>query len=219
MRRVRICTDGYGKLRSVCAAADNLRVQHPKHSAFFESKGERRMRRVRICTEGYGKLRSVCAAADNLRRHHQKHSAFFESKGEREGMPSLPAYLSDGVKKAIEQAMQPRKKERPATAEEFIALLSSDAPVVVPAVAPANDEATKIIAEPEETLVEEPIEKPSPELGKPVVPEKKEHETPKEEPTEENKTEEESNLWKLVIAAIIVGIFVFFCSLSMGVLP
>ena len=133
-----------------------------------------------------------------------------------DGLPALPAYLSDGVKKAIEQAMQPRKKERPATAEEFIALLSSDAAVVVPAVAPANNEATKIIAQPsEETLVEEPvekpIEKPTPEPVKPAAPEKKEPETKNEEPTKENEVKEESNVWKWVLAAIIVGIFVCFC--------
>ena len=71
-----------------------------------------------------------------------------------DGLPALPAHLSDGVRKAIGQAMQPRKKGRPATAEEFVALLSSDAAVVVPAVEPATDEATKIIAKPfEETLI------------------------------------------------------------------
>ena len=125
-----------------------------------------------------------------------------------DGLPALPTYLSDGVKKAIEQAMQPRKKERPATAEEFIALLSSDAPVVVPAVAPANDEATKIIAEPEETLVEEPVEKPierpTPEPVKPAAPEKK------ESVKQENEEKKSSHwLWIAAVAVIIFGVFVW----------
>ena len=132
-----------------------------------------------------------------------------------DGLPALPAYLSDGVKKAIEQAMQPRKKERPATAEEFIALLSSDAPVVVPAVEPANDEATKIIAEPEETLLEKPIEKteeliekPTPEPVKPAAPEKKEPETPK--PIEKKKKKNSLWLWvTVVVVAVILGVFVW----------
>ena len=125
-----------------------------------------------------------------------------------DGLPALPAYLSDGVKKAIEQAMQPRKKERPATAEEFISLLSSDAPVVAPAVEPATDEVTKIITQPsEEALVEKPIEEPTPE---PAATEKKDIETQKEEPAKENEVKEESNVWKWVLAAIIVGIFVWF---------
>ncbi len=130
-----------------------------------------------------------------------------------DGLPALPAYLSDGVKKAIEQAMQLHKSNRPATAEEFIALLSADAAVVVPAVEPANDESTKIIAQPsEETLVEEPvekpIEKPTPEPVKPAAPEKKEPETPK--PIEKKKKKNSLWLWvAVVVVAVILGVFVW----------
>ena len=133
-----------------------------------------------------------------------------------DGLPALPAHLSDGVKKAIEQAMQLHKNDRPATAEEFIALLSSDAAVVVPAVEPAADESTKIIAQPsEETLVEEPvekpIEKPTPEPVKPAAPEKKEPETP-EKPIEESSEENKKNAWlwvAVVVVASILGVFVW----------
>ena len=45
-----------------------------------------------------------------------------------DGLPELPAHLSDGVKKAIEQSMQPRKNDRPATVKEFLALLSLAVP-------------------------------------------------------------------------------------------
>ena len=130
-----------------------------------------------------------------------------------DGLPALPAHLSDGVKKAIEQAMQLHKSNRPATAEEFIALLSADVAVVIPAVEPANDESTKIIAQPsEETLVEEPvekpIEKPTPEPVKPAAPEKKEPETPK--PIEKKKKKNSLWLWvTAVVVASILGVFVW----------
>ena len=122
-----------------------------------------------------------------------------------DGLPELPAHLSDGVKKAIEQSMQPRKNDRPATVEEFISLLSSDAPVVAPAVEPATDEVTKIIKQPsEETLVVEPIEKPSPEPVKPAVPEEK------ESVKQENEEKKSSHwLWIAAVAVIIFGVFVW----------
>ena len=63
-----------------------------------------------------------------------------------DGLPALPAHLSVGVKKAIEQAMQIRKIDRPATAEEFVALLSGGSA----SAEPSTDEATKIIAHPVE---------------------------------------------------------------------
>ena len=85
-----------------------------------------------------------------------------------DGLPALPAHLSDGVKKAIEQAMQPRKKERPATVKEFLALLSGGSA----SAASSTDEATKIIAEPEETLVVTPKVEPIQPV-KPVEPVKR----------------------------------------------
>ena len=64
-----------------------------------------------------------------------------------DGLPALPAHLSAGVRKAIEQAMQPRKKDRPATVKEFLALLSSTV-------------ASEKNRDPEITVVIEPEEKP-----------------------------------------------------------
>ena len=125
-----------------------------------------------------------------------------------DGLPALPAHLSDGVKKAIEQAMQIRKNDRPATAEEFVALLSGGSA----SAEPSTDEATKIIAQPEDILVVtpkvepvEPIEKPAP---KPVAPEKKEPETPK--PIEKKKKKNSLWLWvAAVVVASILGVFVW----------
>ncbi len=64
-----------------------------------------------------------------------------------DGLPALPAHLSAGVRKAIEQSMQPRKKDRPASAKDFLVLLSS----VV---------ASEKNRDPEITVVIEPEEKP-----------------------------------------------------------
>ncbi len=120
-----------------------------------------------------------------------------------DGLPALPAHLSVGVKKAIEQAMQIRKKERPATAEEFLALLSGGS---------ASAEPTKIIAQPEDILVVtpkvEPIKKPAPKPVNPATPEKKEPETPK--PIEKKKKKNSLWLWvAAVVVASILGVFVW----------
>ena len=98
-----------------------------------------------------------------------------------EGLPALPGYLSNGVRKAIEQSMQLHKSDRPATAEEFVALLFGGSTA---AAASAADEPTKIIAQ----LVE-PIENPAPEPVKPVVTEKKEPEASKK-PNEKKEAQE-----------------------------
>ena len=60
-----------------------------------------------------------------------------------EGLPPFPANVSAATTKAIEQAMQFRRKDRPQSIEEFLALLdasSSDIPVTVE----EEDETTKL---------------------------------------------------------------------------
>ncbi len=125
-----------------------------------------------------------------------------------DGLPTLPAHLSDGVKRAIEQSLKPRKIDRPATAEEFIALLSADAAVVVPAVEPAADESTKIIAS-EETLVVKPVEEPAPEPVNPATPEIKQPETPK--PIEKKKKKNSLWLWVVAVAVVVVAFILWNC--------
>ena len=111
-----------------------------------------------------------------------------------DGLPALPAHLSAGVRKAIEQAMQPRKKDRPATVKDFLVLLSGGSA----SAASSTDEATRIISQPsEETLVVtpekepvEPIERPAPERHEdtqPVEPVEKKNVSEKKE-TEPNRT-------------------------------
>ena len=40
-----------------------------------------------------------------------------------EGLPALPDSVSPAVRHAVEQAMQPRRKDRPQSAEQFLQLL------------------------------------------------------------------------------------------------
>ena len=40
-----------------------------------------------------------------------------------EGLPALPAFVSPSVRHAVEKAMQPRRKDRPQSAEQFLQLL------------------------------------------------------------------------------------------------
>ena len=112
-----------------------------------------------------------------------------------DGLPALPAHLSAGVRKAIEQAMQPRKKDRPASVKDFLALLSSAV-----ASEKKNDPEVTVVIEPEE----EPIEKPTPEPVKPAAPERK-------EPVKQEKEENKSSIWLWIVAVVVIifGIFVW----------
>ena len=65
-----------------------------------------------------------------------------------DGLPPLPSYVSVFTAKAIKQAMQPRRKDRPQSIEELLALLNEPAPP-----------APEVAKEDEETLVIEVEEK------------------------------------------------------------
>lgn len=82
-----------------------------------------------------------------------------------DGLPELPAHLSEGVKRAIEGAMQSRRKDRAQSVAEFVKLLDCDsaatttvppvaaAPIVEPQVELSSaDEATElgVVAAPKE---------------------------------------------------------------------
>ena len=53
------------------------------------------------------------------------------------GLPPCPARVHPELWKAIEQAMQPRKKDRPQTVEAFLSMLNSDDNATKPVTAPA----------------------------------------------------------------------------------
>lgn len=72
-----------------------------------------------------------------------------------DGLPALPDGISPAVRGAIEAAMQPKRKERPQSIEEFLSLLDG-AKIDTNPVKPANDGETEIVVEPV-TIVETPV--------------------------------------------------------------
>ena len=77
-----------------------------------------------------------------------------------DGLPALPDGISADVRRAVEAAMQPRRRERPQSAAEFIALLDSEnkaAAVIAGATAVADSHAESL------TMVDVPIVMPMPE--------------------------------------------------------
>ena len=120
-----------------------------------------------------------------------------------EGMPALPQNISPRVRNAVAQAMQLRKSDRPATAEEFIALLGASGEA-------ADSEETMVNALHKETVIDvsdikvvsEPVKKT------PVAPaeQPKKAEKPKENPVApaEKPEPQKSNPWKWVAAAVVL---------------
>ena len=78
-----------------------------------------------------------------------------------EGLPALPAHLSQGVRTAIERSMADKRKARPQSIAEFLALLEDNTPEVVAPVA----EATIIDVEPKQTTPQ-PKNEPKPKKSK-----------------------------------------------------
>ena len=72
-----------------------------------------------------------------------------------DGLPALPDGISPAVRGAIEAAMQPKRKERPQSIEEFLSLLDG-AKIDTNPVKPTNDAETEIVVEPV-TFVETPV--------------------------------------------------------------
>ena len=81
-----------------------------------------------------------------------------------EGLPDLPAEVSGTTKKVIEKAMQPRRKERYQTIEEFLTALNGEQPQLLPSVeeiikeTPAEE--TQYIAPAKTEVEEQPKEQP-----------------------------------------------------------
>ena len=73
-----------------------------------------------------------------------------------EGLPAFPSYISPSVASAIEQTMQPRRKDRPQSIEAFLALLD------VPVTPVAKEE----VREDEETVVIKEVPSISPRGGR-----------------------------------------------------
>lgn len=76
------------------------------------------------------------------------------SEVNEEGLGILPAHLSASVRKAIEKAMSPRRKDRPQSVKSFLSLLDGGRPAA--SEVPAADEETQV-----EFAVESPSASPS----------------------------------------------------------
>ena len=77
-----------------------------------------------------------------------------------DGLPPLPTALSAPVQNAIKAAMQPRRKERPQSIDEFLALLNGEGTASEETVFPDEDTVSGVIEEPEKP---KPVPHPAPE--------------------------------------------------------
>ena len=113
-----------------------------------------------------------------------------------DGFPERPSYVSERLWQAIEQAMQPRRKDRTQTVGEFLRALDSDGEATV-----VTPEAV-VVDEGEPTVV-----KPQAEAGDPTVlkqPQSRvEVAPPVVEDEEDDEEEESANRWKM---PLIIGI-------------
>ncbi len=82
-----------------------------------------------------------------------------------DGLPTLPANLSSSVRTAIERSMAEKRKDRPHSIKEFLALLDNVKPVVEVLV--ADDERTKITAVTDDEKTK--IVAPQPKVEQPKV--------------------------------------------------
>ena len=53
-----------------------------------------------------------------------------------EGLPALPSNVSDSTRKGVERAMAPRRKDRPQSVKEFLALLDDEVTIITPKTEP-----------------------------------------------------------------------------------
>ncbi len=61
-----------------------------------------------------------------------------------DGLPALPTHLSHGVRTAIERSMTEKRKDRPHTIKEFLALLDSDADVEITIIGDNDSDNTRV---------------------------------------------------------------------------
>ena len=116
-----------------------------------------------------------------------------------------PKGVSDKIWNVIEQAMQPRRKDRPHTVEAFLALMDADSEVTI------VDPEPKRVSKPKQDPKPKPVSKPKPEF-KPVPMSKSapKSQSPKSTP---EKKKSKPWLWVLlgaatvavIIAAIVLG--------------
>lgn len=107
-----------------------------------------------------------------------------------------PKGVSDKIWNVIEQAMQPRRKDRPQTVEAFLALLDADSEVTIVDPQPKLDPKPKPVSKPKPELKPVPMSKPAPKS-----------QSPKSTP---EKQKSKTWLWTLLGAAAVVVIIAVF---------
>ena len=118
-----------------------------------------------------------------------------------EGLPPMPETLSLTVRKAVESAMQPRRKDRPQSVKEFIALLenqdvivgSEETEVVIDKTGTGQNAATGNAAVEENEIEVEVVETSS------VAPE------PAPRPQPEENQKKNKFLWIIILLTVICG--------------
>ena len=123
-----------------------------------------------------------------------------------EGLPTLPTHLSQGVRNAIERSMADKRKERPQSIKEFLALLDDNAPKVAVAPAPVSEETA--IATPQSMAKESTVITVEPSKSEP-----EQKPQPKSESKPHKETKSNKGLWLMLVVAIVAGVVIF---LSLG---
>ena len=115
------------------------------------------------------------------------------------GLPELPAHLSSGVRNAIERSMEIKRKRRPHSIKEFLALLEDSAPKVVATPTP------KPTPSPVSAPVSAPVTDERTVVGTPA---------PKAQPAPQQKNEpkpkrSKRGLWIMLVAFVVAAVASF----------
>ena len=118
-----------------------------------------------------------------------------------DGLPTLPAHLSESTRTTIERAMSEKRKRRPHSIGEFLALLDGGKMAASPAPQPINEET--VINVPKPTASEETVAV-APKIETPKVAQPK---TPTPAPTSaQPKKKSKWWLWMLLLLVVVGGV-------------
>ena len=123
-----------------------------------------------------------------------------------DGLPELPAHLSQGVRRAIERSMEVQRKKRPHTMSEFVALLndSKDVTTTPISVPTPENEATVIGIQASATEEETVISVPTPKAEAPKKELTPKYSTEKPKKSEE-RTKKKSRWWMWLLGLLLIG--------------
>ena len=129
-----------------------------------------------------------------------------------DGLPELPAHLSQGVRRAIERSMEITRKRRPHSMSEFVALLGDGNTATIPTPTPTPvavptpsfaDEAT-VIGTQTSTLDEKTVITTTPKVEAPKKELTPKYSTEKPKKSEE-RTKKKSRWWLWLLGLLLIG--------------